>query len=105
LLRRPDVQIACLVRAGCRFSRGTDAFHCALDFGDFLCSGRRSPSPAEARRVALVIGNSSYKIGALQNPVNDATAVAEVFERTLRFDRVILKKDLDGVCRRLTPAR
>ena len=34
-----------------------------------------APPPAE-RRVALVIGNSSYKVGALRNPVNDAQAIA-----------------------------
>ena len=28
---------------------------------------------AEARRVALVIGNAAYKIGPLTNPINDAT--------------------------------
>jgi hypothetical protein len=50
--------------------------------------------PAEARRVALVIGNAAYKIGPLQNPVNDATAVAEALERKLGFDKVILRKDL-----------
>jgi uncharacterized caspase-like protein len=51
-------------------------------------------SPAEARRVALVIGNADYKSGPLQNPVSDADAVAEAFERKLGFDKVILKKNL-----------
>src|SRR5262245_16843589 len=51
--------------------------------------------PAEARRVALVIGNADYKIGRLQNPVSDATAVAEAFEKKLGFDKVILKRNLD----------
>src|SRR5262245_28785743 len=49
--------------------------------------------PAEARRVALVIGNADYKVGPLQNPVNDATAVAEAFGK-LGFDKVILRKNL-----------
>jgi hypothetical protein len=49
--------------------------------------------PAEARRVALVIGNADYKAGPLANPVNDATAVAAALEK-LGFDKVILKKDL-----------
>jgi tripartite-type tricarboxylate transporter receptor subunit TctC/uncharacterized caspase-like protein len=49
--------------------------------------------PVEAKRVALVIGNASYKVGPLQNPVNDATAVAEAFGR-LGFDKVMLKRDL-----------
>jgi uncharacterized caspase-like protein len=51
--------------------------------------------PAEARRVALVIGNAQYQHGALlRNPINDATAVAEAFEK-LKFDKVALRKDLD----------
>jgi uncharacterized caspase-like protein len=55
---------------------------------------RRRAVPAEARRVALVIGNAAYKVGPLQSPVNDATAVAEAFERQLKFDKVMLGKDL-----------
>lgn len=51
-------------------------------------------SAAEARRIALVIGNADYKTGPLQNPVNDAAAVAEAFERNLGFDKVILKRNL-----------
>jgi hypothetical protein len=50
--------------------------------------------PAEARRVALVIGNADYKIGPLTNPVSDAEAVAEAFEKDLGFDKVILRKNL-----------
>jgi len=48
---------------------------------------------AEARRVALVIGNADYRVGPLQNPIKDAAAVAKAFE-TLHFDRVILKQNL-----------
>ena len=33
-------------------------------------------TPPSERQVALVIGNSSYAVGALKNPVNDARAVA-----------------------------
>jgi uncharacterized caspase-like protein len=51
-------------------------------------------SPAEARRVALVIGNTDYKVGPLANPGNDAAAVAEALERDLKFDTVILKRNL-----------
>jgi hypothetical protein len=51
-------------------------------------------SPAEARRVALVIGNADYRVGPLQNPVNDAVAVAETFQERLGFDKVILRKNL-----------
>jgi len=50
-------------------------------------------SPAEARRVALVIGNADYVSGSLDNPVNDATSVAEAFSN-LRFDTVTLRKNL-----------
>jgi hypothetical protein len=49
--------------------------------------------PAEARRVALVIGNADYRVGPLQNPVKDAAAVAEAFE-ALHFDKIILKQNL-----------
>jgi uncharacterized caspase-like protein len=50
--------------------------------------------PAEARRVALVIGNAAYKLGPLANPVNDASAVADALDRQLKFDKVILKRNL-----------
>lgn len=49
---------------------------------------------AEARRVALVVGNADYKIGPLANPVSDAEAVAEVFKHKLKFDKVILRRNL-----------
>jgi caspase domain-containing protein len=48
---------------------------------------------AEAKRVALVIGNAAYKVGPLQNPVNDASAVAAAFKR-LGFDKVILRQNV-----------
>lgn len=44
------------------------------------------------RRVALVIGNATYKSGPLANPVNDAQAIA-VSLRKLGFD-VILRENL-----------
>jgi uncharacterized caspase-like protein len=50
--------------------------------------------PLLGRRVALVIGNAGYRISPLQNPANDATAVAEALEKRLKFDRVILKLNL-----------
>ena len=34
------------------------------------------PEAASEQRVALVIGNASYKVSPLRNPVNDATDVA-----------------------------
>lgn len=55
------------------------------------------PALAEAakgtpqRKMALVIGNAAYKIGALKNPVNDAEAVANQL-RSLGFD-VTLKEN------------
>jgi len=51
------------------------------------------PASAE-KRVALVIGNADYKIGPLANPVNDATAVANAFEKALGFDKVLLRTNL-----------
>ena len=36
---------------------------------------------AGERKVALVIGNSAYRVGALKNPVNDAQAVAASLRR------------------------
>jgi hypothetical protein len=50
--------------------------------------------PAEARRVALAIGNAEYKVGRLANPVNDAAAVAATLEKQLRFDKVLLRPNL-----------
>jgi hypothetical protein len=50
--------------------------------------------PAEAKRVALVIGNSGYRVGPLVNPGNDAVAVAQILQQQLAFDRVLLKRDL-----------
>jgi hypothetical protein len=61
----------------------------------FLLHGLCAP-PAEARRVALVIGNADYRIGPLANPLNDAGAVAEAFEKHLKFEKVILRRNLNG---------
>jgi formylglycine-generating enzyme required for sulfatase activity len=63
-----------------------------------LCCALACLLPAEARsqskRVALVIGNADYRIGRLANPVNDAEAVAEAFDKQLKFATVLLRKDL-----------
>jgi len=49
---------------------------------------------ANGRRIALVIGNSSYKnVAALINPRNDATLIADAFRRT-GFTAVDLQLDL-----------
>jgi len=37
---------------------------------------------AKERRIALVIGNGQYKMGALRNPVNDARAIAKALGQT-----------------------
>lgn len=42
------------------------------------------------RRVALVIGNSNYKVGRLDNPVNDATDMATAL-RGLGFEVTLLR--------------
>jgi len=46
------------------------------------------------KRVALVIGNSSYRnVASLPNPVNDASAMVETF-KAARFDVVELRRDV-----------
>jgi tetratricopeptide (TPR) repeat protein len=51
-----------------------------------------SPEPSEGRRVALVIGNSTYAIGKLRNPLQDAEVIADVLKR-VGFTEVTLLKD------------
>lgn len=50
-------------------------------------------SAAAAERVALVLGNSAYKVGALRNPVFDAEDMATALKR-LGFT-VILERNAD----------
>jgi uncharacterized caspase-like protein len=51
-------------------------------------------SALAGKRVALVIGNSSYQnVAALANPANDATAITEMF-RKASFDVVESRRDL-----------
>lgn len=48
------------------------------------------PTDAEAKRLALVVGNADYdKVADLKNPVNDAKAMAEALER-LDFEVTLL---------------
>jgi hypothetical protein len=48
------------------------------------------------KRVALVIGNSAYKkVQQLNNPMNDAQAVGEIF-RAAGFDVIDIRHDLDA---------
>src|SRR5262245_39442477 len=60
----------------------------------FCCTLASLATASAEKRVALVIGNADYKIGRLANPVNDADAVAAAFKSQLKFDQVILRKDL-----------
>jgi uncharacterized caspase-like protein len=41
------------------------------------------------RRIALIIGNANYQVGALRNPVNDARGMARVL-RSLGFEVILL---------------
>ena len=51
-----------------------------------------SVSGQEEKRLGLVIGNSDYSVGRLDNPVNDAVLIAKTLD-SLRFD-VILDTNL-----------
>ncbi len=52
-------------------------------------------TPALAKRVALVIGNSAYQsVSELANPKNDAAAVADALTK-IGFDEVLRRNDLD----------
>jgi formylglycine-generating enzyme required for sulfatase activity len=54
------------------------------------------PAFAE-KRIALVMGDSAYeRVPRLSNPVNDATAMSEMFKRA-GFDMVLLKLDLKAI--------
>src|ERR1700732_1737517 len=57
-----------------------------------------SLSPAGAapseRRLALVVGNASYKAGTLATPANDAALIAQTLQAA-GFD-VVGARDLDG---------
>jgi hypothetical protein len=51
---------------------------------------QKQPVAVGERRVALIIGNSSYLEAALKNPVNDADAMASVLRDT-GFDVIVYK--------------
>lgn len=55
------------------------------------------------QRVALVIGNSDYKLGPLLNPVNDARAMADVLQSTgfyvIKYENVLTMTDLKKAIR------
>lgn len=53
------------------------------------------PSAADARRVALIIGNADYsETGSLANPANDAIAVAQS-ARQAGFDDVVVARNVN----------
>jgi hypothetical protein len=61
-----------------------------------VASNLLAGAAAAEKRVALVIGNSSYvNVRQLANPANDATAVAELFRRA-DFDIVEASNNLGG---------
>src|SRR5262245_34644511 len=68
-----------------------------------VCSMWLCCQPAFAeRRIALVFGNSAYeRVPQLSNPVNDATAMADMFKQA-GFDRVDLKLNLKAIEMRRT---
>lgn len=51
---------------------------------------KKSPDASSARRIALIIGNANYSdaVGHLQNPVNDAFAIAEELKK-LNFNTTV----------------
>ena len=60
----------------------------------FLAVCLANQAALAGKRVALVIGNSSYQnIAALSNPANDATAITEMFKKA-SFDVVEPRRDL-----------
>src|SRR5712672_1048741 len=60
----------------------------------FLAVCLANQAALAGKRVALVIGNSSYQnVAALTNPANDATAITEMF-RKASFDVVESRRDL-----------
>jgi len=60
----------------------------------FLAVCLANQAALAGKRVALVIGNSSYQnVAALTNPANDATAITEMFKKA-SFDVVEPRRDL-----------
>ncbi|WP_371324032.1 caspase family protein [Dechloromonas sp. ZY10] len=60
---------------------------------------------AEGARIALVIGNSAYRSGALANPKNDAVAIAEAMRRqgfTVHLHTDASKAEIDRLLRQLS---
>ncbi len=77
-----------------------------LELGE---NNRKSDDLSENRRIALVIGNSSYANSPLLNPVNDAAAMRNTLERLgfevhlgLDLNRLDLLRLIDRFGKRLT---
>lgn len=81
---------------------------CALFLaGCFSCGlllGAQAADTNQHRRVALVIGNSSYETAPLRNPKRDAEAITQSlesvgFEVTMKLDRTKfqMEDDIDAV--------
>ena len=73
-----------------------------------VTAAERQPIPSkplaagrQERRVALVIGNSAYKINPLVNPANDASDVASAL-RSLGFETVLVRDASIGQIREVT---
>jgi len=69
---------------------------CAIRLIVMICCTLASlaAGPAEARRVALVIGNGAYAhVPQLPNPTEDATAIGAALE-LLGFDKVVVRHNL-----------
>ena len=67
----------------------------AVFWAVLACALLSSQQALAEKRVALVIGNSSYKhVAKLTNPTNDAAAVANLL-RTSGFDVIERKQDLN----------
>lgn len=71
------------VQAG---TRGASADGRALS----VVGSKASPTAGSSPRRALIIGNATYRVSPLENPVNDATAMAETL-RQAGFEVTLLK--------------
>lgn len=70
-----------------RIVASTKGIKAGLAFITLLSVGSITTPAFAQQKVALVIGNSNYKIGPLKNPVNDAIAMSGTLKR-LGFNRV-----------------
>jgi len=63
----------------------------------FLTLAAGLASPAWAKNIALLIGNSNYSVGQLSNPANDANDLANTL-RSIGFETIVrLNVDGDGM--------